>query len=206
MGDKEKERDLWSKADVISKWLIPVAVVILTFVINDEVRENDAKQKTFEVAVAVLQSPESVKVPHVRDWALGVFEKATGVAGSKLPEEAKRELQRGDHLPATYPAGASQSRIRILRLRGAPAEAVQRVLDELRKAGYNIASTSEREPRLFPNSSEVRYYYPTDEAAAVALQAHLLTEHGVVVQVNDRSKDQDAAQHRPGDLHLYLRE
>jgi hypothetical protein len=207
-GEGSKEKDRWDKADVVGKWLIPVAVAVATIWFNSALKEREARQNTFEVAIGILKAPNSGETQQLREWALGVFRDVTGIASAKLPSGAVEELKQGAQLPSTSRLQLpipGQLRVSIFRLEGASADPSERLKSDLMAAGYTNVTTAQRPQSLFPNKAEVRFYYPPDSQNAQSLSDHINSALGIATQVNDRSQDPDASRHRRGDLHVYVR-
>jgi hypothetical protein len=210
MAEKEpfKKRDLWDKADVAGKWLIPTVVLFATLWFNSALKEREANQKTFEVAIGVLRAPGSDETKVLRQWALAEFQKVAGTAGATLPTEAIEEIKKGAQLPGTSQLQlptAGELRVSIIRLEGSSAEQSERVRSALITAGYTNVSATERPLNSFPDRAEVRFYYPADSQNAKSLSDYINSAFGIAIQPNDRSQDRDASRHRAGDLHIYLR-
>ena len=101
-----KKRDLWDKADVIGKWLIPLAVVFATIWFNSSVKQREENQKTLEIAIGILQAPPSKETANLRNWAVEKAEKAgisqKGVEelrnGAQLPEGAQTAQAKGYYI------------------------------------------------------------------------------------------------------------
>jgi hypothetical protein len=209
VADGKERKNLWDKADVLSKWLIPVVVAVGTVGVTMQTSDRQARMKTFEVAAGILQAEgASKKTPGLYKWAVEVFKETTGTADADLTQPALDELNGGVQIPtprvSVQSSTESTPRVRILRLAGAPAAVMQPVEEGLRQAGLEVLPVAERPAGAFPRESEVRFYYKTDEAAASALQQYLRSL-GITTRLNDRSGDNDAALHRRGDLHVYLR-
>lgn len=167
-----------------------------------------ANQKTFEVAVGILQAPKSDETQFLRGWALEQFQKVTGVANAKLPSGAIEEIRKGAQLPSTSQLRLPTSRevrVSIIRLKGAVADESELIKSALISAGYASVTTAERPQDSFPNRAEVRFYYLADKENAKALSDYINGVLNIATQINDRSQDQDASSHRPGDLHVYVR-
>jgi hypothetical protein len=209
MGDGQQRRDFWDKADVLSKWLIPVVVAIGTVVVTMQTSDRQARMKTFEVAAGILHAEgASKKTPELYKWAVEVFKETTGAADANLTQPALDELNGGVQIPtprvSVQSSAESTSRVRILRLAGAPAAVAEAVAEGLRQTGVEAPAVAERSVADFPRESEVRFYYKTDEAAASALKQYLISL-GIPARLNDRSGDNDATLHLRGELHAYLR-
>jgi len=208
-NDSSKKKDQWEKADVVGKWLIPVTVALATVFFNSGQKAREAKEKSFEVAISILQAPKTDDTKQLREWALSVFTDVTGTASSELPKGAEQELREGVPLPSTPqpgPPGAGQLRVSIIRLEGAPPDQSERIRADLASAGgYTVVSMTQRSADAFPSRPEVRFYYPADSQNAQALSDHLKNSLGIATQVNNRSQDEDALKHRPGELHIYVR-
>ena len=214
-----EEKDFWDKADVVGKWLIPVAVVLATLWFNSALNtreagqraseaERAANQKTFEVAVGILQAPKSDETQFLRGWALEQLQKVSGVANSKLPSGAIEEIQKGAQLPSTSQLRLPtprEVRVSIIRLKEAVADESERIKSALITAGYANVTTTERPQDSFPDRAEVRFYYLADRENAKALSEYINRVLNIATQVNDRSQDQDVSSHRAGDLHVYVR-
>jgi hypothetical protein len=214
-----EEKDFWDKADVVGKWLIPVAVVLATLWFNSALNtreagqraseaERAANQKTFEVAVGILQAPKSDETQFLRGWALEQLQKVTGVANAKLPSGAIEEIQKGAQLPSTSQLRLPtprEVRVSIIRLKEAVADESERIKSALITAGYANVTTTERPQDSFPDRAEVRFYYLADRENAKALSEYINRVLNIATQVNDRSQDQDVSSHRAGDLHVYVR-
>jgi hypothetical protein len=207
-SESPKEKDRWDKADVVGRWLMPIAIAAATFWFDSALKERESRQKTFEVAIGILQAPSSADTQQLREWALGVFQKATGTAYTALPSEAIKELRGGAQLPSTSQLRLptpGQLRVSIIRLEGASTDQSERIKSALIAAGYTNVATTERSQNLFPKRAEVRFYYPADSQNAQSLSDFINTNLGIPIQVNDRSRDLDAPVHRQGDLHVYVR-
>jgi hypothetical protein len=216
---KAKKRDRWDKADVVGKWLIPVAVVLATFWFDYTLKEREARQrtfeveraanqKTFEVAIGVLQAPKSDETQFLRGWALEEFRKVTGIANANLPSGAIEEIQKGAQLPGTSQLRLptpGELRVSIIRLKGASADESERIKSALSTAGYTNVTTAERPQDSFPDTAEVRFYFPADSQNAKSLSDYINGILGVATRVNDKSQEQDVSSHRPGDLHVYVK-
>ena len=214
-----EEKDFWDKADVVGKWLIPVAVVLATLWFNSELNKREAdqraseakraaNQKTFEVAVGILEAPKSDETQFLRGWALEQLQNVTGVANAKLPIGAIEEIQKGAQLPSTSQLRLPtprEVRVSIIRLKGAVAEESERIKSDLNAAGYANVTMDERPQDSFPNKAEVRFYYEADRENAKALSEYINRVRNIATQVKDKSQDQDASSHRAGDLHVYVR-
>ena len=136
------------------------------------------------------------------------LQKVTGVANAKLPSGAIEEIQKGAQLPSTSQLRLPtprEVRVSIIRLKGAVADESERIKSALITGGYENVTTTERPRDSFPNRAEVRFYYLADRENAKALSEYFNRVLNIATQVNDRSQDQDASSHRPGDLHVYVR-
>lgn len=93
--NKPKPKDRWDKADIVGRLLtstlIPVGLGIGGFYVSVALQDRAAKQKTAEIAVAVLQS-NNKSTPELRAWALGVFNSTLLEAKHPLPSAAQKEL------------------------------------------------------------------------------------------------------------------
>src|SRR5215471_15426586 len=76
-NDSSKKKDQWEKADVVGKWLIPVTVALATVFFNSGQKAREAKEKSFEVAISILQAPKTDDTKQLREWALSVFTDVT---------------------------------------------------------------------------------------------------------------------------------
>lgn len=214
-----EEKDFWDKADVVGKWLIPVAVVLATLWFNSELNKREAgqraseaeraaNQKTFEVAVGILQAPKSDETQVLRGWALDQFQKVTGVANSQLPSGAIEEIKKGAQLPSAPQLRLPtprEVRVSIIRLKGTAAAKSEQIRSDLNNGGYANVTMDERPQDSFPDKAEVRFYYVEDRENAKALSEYINQVLNIATQVKDKSQDQDASHHRPGDLHVYVK-
>lgn len=203
-----KNKDRWDKADTVGKLLIPIAIALATFWFDSSLKNREAKQKTFEVAIGILQAPKSDETQQLRQWALGVFQNMTGIAKLPTSPGANKELQQGTQLPLTSQLqmpNPERLRISIIRVEGTPADQSEQIKSALIDANYTNVTTTERPQSLFPDKAEIRFYYPSDSQNAQSLNNYINKVLGITIQVNDRSQDQDASRHRPGDLHVYIR-
>lgn len=206
--ESPKKKDIWDVADVIGKLLIPIAIAAATLWFDSSRKESEAKQKTLEVALEILKAPKSAETEQLRGWALKVFQEVTGNASAGLPPGAIQELQQGTQLPSTSQLqlpNPGQLRVFIMRLEGTSAEQSERIRSELIAAGYTNVTLAERPQSLFPDRAEVRFYYPADSQNAQSLSDYITQTLRIPTQVNDRSQDRDTSNHRPGDLHIYLK-
>jgi hypothetical protein len=131
--DSSKKSGFWDIADVVGKWLIPIVVVLATLWFNSAQNQREAsqkafegqraeKQKTFEVAIGILQAPKSNETEKLRGWALGVFQAVTNNAYGTLPPGAVEEINKGAQLPALSQLrlpNPGPVRVFIIRLVGA---------------------------------------------------------------------------------------
>jgi len=96
-------------------------------------------------------------------------------------------------------------RVSIIRLEDATTDQSDQIRKALSDCGYGDVTMSARSG-AFPERAEVRYYFSSDSQNAQNLSDYINGHvKGVVTISNDRSQDQDASAHRPGDLHVYLR-
>ncbi|HEV8428950.1 MAG TPA: hypothetical protein VGQ41_13695 [Pyrinomonadaceae bacterium] len=209
MTDNESfnKKDQWDRADVIGKLLIPIMIAAATLWFDYSRRVGEAQQKTFEIAIEILRSPQSSETEQLRSWALQVLQKETGAASSQLPQKAIQELQQGT-LPGTSELrlqNSGQLRVAIIRLEGTPNDPSEKIKSALADAGYTNVTTSERAQDVFPSNAEVRFYYPADSVNAQSLSDYISRNLGIPMQIKDRSQDRDASSHRLGDLHVYIR-
>jgi lysozyme len=90
-----RKRDIWDKADIIGKLtgsiLIPVVVASTGIYVNAALQERASKQKTFEIAITILQSKDS-SIPQLKAWAQSVFAETVAGANQPLPAAAQKEL------------------------------------------------------------------------------------------------------------------
>jgi hypothetical protein len=208
-SESTKKKDVWEKADVVGKSLIPITVALATIWFNSALKEREARQKTLEVAIGILQAPNSDETKQLREWALGVFRVETGAASAELPGEAVKELQQGTQLPSISQLrlpSTGQVRVSIIRLLGTSPDQSERIKSALIIGGYPNVTTTEEPQDLFPKKAEVRFYYPGDRQNAESLSNYISNQSmGVATEISDKSRDPDASKHRPGDLHVYIR-
>jgi hypothetical protein len=208
MFEDSKKKDIWDRADVIGKLLIPIVVVAATLSFDASKKQSEARQKTLEVAIDILKSPKSSETEQLRNWALTVFQKETGTASANLTEGATQELQKGTPLPGSprlQLQNSEQLRVAIIRLQGTSPDQSEKIRSALADGGYTNVTLTERAQDVFPGKPEVRFYYPADSQNAQTLNDYISGTLGIPIQVNDRSQDRDASSHRPGDLHVYIR-
>jgi hypothetical protein len=207
MFEDSKKKDIWDRADVIGKLLIPIVVVAATLSFDASKKQSEARQKTLEVAIDILKSPKSSETEQLRSWALIVFQKETGTASANLTEGATQELQNGTPLPGPprlqLPTSA-QLRVAIIRLQGTPPDQSEKIRSALADGGYTNVTLTER-AGVFPDKPEVRFYYLADSQNAQALNDYISGTLGIPITVSNKSQDPDASSHRPGDLHVYIR-
>jgi hypothetical protein len=149
-SEKSKSKNLWEKADIISKWLIPVAIALATIWFNSTLKEREARQKTFEVAIGILQAPKSDETHQLREWALGVFQDVSGKAYAGLPIKAVQEIREGAQIPSTSQLRlptSGQLRVSIIRLEGTPPAQSDQIKTALVSAGY-VNVTTENAPQV----------------------------------------------------------
>ncbi|MGK7927813.1 MAG: hypothetical protein AB4290_21680 [Spirulina sp.] len=202
-----QKKDYWDKADIVSKWLIPIIIVFVTIWFDSAQREREARQKTLEAAIAVLQAPQSDDTQELRAWALQTFKKLTEEASADLTPEAVDEL-KNTPLPTGSPPldipNPERLRVSIIRFEGSSDDKSEQIKSALIAGKYNnIRMTERRAP--FPDNSEVRFYYPADSQNAKSLRDYIHNVLDFEIELNDRSLDDDATSHRPGDLHVYIR-
>ncbi len=197
-----KERDLWDKADVTSKWLIPVVVALATIGFNRLTSIREASQKRFEIAVGILRAEPDPKQPKLRQWAIDTF-----TAETNINPEVQAEIKNGP-IPTSAPAQAppsGQARLSIIRLQGSGTDASDKLSQAVPSGTFSRVTSREAPADAFPGQSEVRYYYAADKASAQALVETIKQTLNVQVAINDRSGDPGISGHRPGDLNAYLR-
>lgn len=204
MAEKGEPRDFWDKADVASKWLIPVAVAVATLGFNMLTSARQAKEKNLEVAISILQVPSGPQSTALRKWALSVFASQTGIQ-----EAAIEELKQGESLPTSLPiqqpVNAPSLKVSIIRLQGSPTTDADRITQALSSGTYSRITSREAPANAFPDQSEVRFYFPEDKQSAQALSETINQSLNVQTRLRDRSQDADVSNHRRGDLNVYLR-
>lgn len=203
-----RTRDRWEKADVLGKWIIPVAVALATVLFESGQRISEAKQKTLEVAINILQAPKTDDNENLRAWALGVLSNATGTASAALSAPAEKELRDGAPLPSPHqsePPDPEQVRVSIIRLEAA-SENAERLRSSLASAGYKNVMMVQGSEKVFPKVSEVRYYHNEDQGQAEVLSDHIQSVLRIGMKVTPKTDALNALRHRPGDFHIYLRE
>jgi hypothetical protein len=103
MNPSDGKKDIWDKVQVTAvstaAVAVPVALALIGHAFNNAIKEKDVRVKTVEIAISVLnQDPEKVKTPHLRNWAISVVDRFSGI---QLQQEASEELKT-KALPATY--------------------------------------------------------------------------------------------------------
>jgi hypothetical protein len=120
MDDSKPTKDGWDKTQIIATLiaavLIPVALGLSSFWLNDNMKnrelaaqnfaqERDRRLRIFEVAVGILQQDpkNNPETSALRKWAINVF---VDFSGEQVPEKARRELEKK---PLPRLSGASTS-------------------------------------------------------------------------------------------------
>jgi hypothetical protein len=206
MTDPSKtKKDPWDKADIIAKILIPLTALGVTLLFNN----GRASQKTFEVAIQVLQSSNSDKLPSVRKWAIDVFQKYTSMPfeDKALKELEKNPLPSGGIPRIVFPNPEQLRRISIIRPITEPIALSQKIKKALSadEKYKNVNITMDTRPaNQFPNSADTRFYYTADRANAQALNDYIKSKLEINSKLNDRSTHPDAYKHIQGELHVYI--
>lgn len=193
--------------DVIGKLLIPVVIAWATIRAEASLKKREADEKAFEVAVNILQSNNSTKIPALRNWAIGIFKNTTGASDNELSTAAVNELRQGASLPNGRPLalpGSSHLRVLIVRPKGTASENSDRIREALAEGGY-LNSSAVETTGVFPSQTEVRFYHPEDSASAAALQTYMEQSLHIPTRLNDSSHRADAGEHIVGELHVYVR-
>jgi hypothetical protein len=201
MGNGD-ERDRWDKADITSKWFIPVVVALTTVGFNWMTSKREASQKRFEIAVGILRAEPDPKKPNLRIWAVKTFTDETNV-----DPEVQAEIKNGA-IPTTTPTQApssGQARLSIIRLQGSGTDASDKLSQALPSGSFSRITSREAPADAFPSQSEVRYYYAADKQSAEALIETIKQTLNLQVFPNNRTGDPGVSSHRPGDLNVYLR-
>jgi lysozyme len=106
-----KLKDLWDKIDIVGRLLgsilIPVGLAVTGYLVNSALAERQAKEKTAEIAVSILQSKDS-STPELKAWARGVFNATLASADQPLSAKAEHELATKP-LPAAIPNSTTGS-------------------------------------------------------------------------------------------------
>ena len=205
--DQKQTKDSWDRADIIGKLIISVAALLITVCLNTSAARRQSNEKMLDVAVRILERPDTSTSDSLRTWALTLFRNAAKVSWAELPAKADSALSNGAQLPApaawTLP-NPGQLRVRILsKFGGTQTGLAAQIRDSLVALGYS--DTEAREVRgEFPNSTEVRYYYPEDGANARSLNEHL--KHLLNLKTRSNSEPHPASNHVPGELHVYLQQ
>lgn len=191
-------------ADIGSKWLIPITVVLVTWIYTDGQKSREQNQRDFETAVSILNSSPNADAPFTHQWAVKTFAEKTNIS-----VEAKKELASGVKLSATGPILqlpiAGPLRVSIIRLQGSSDASSKTLAGALVAASYTNVAMLERPLSRFPDQPEVRYYYTDDEANALALLAFVQRELNPKFVLNDRISERDEQRHHSGDLHIYIK-
>ena len=95
MHDDGPHKDNWDKArsaaGTVSLVAVPLLVAIIGSTLNSSIKDAELRQRTVELAIAVLQEPPDIdEASRLREWAITVINQYSGVP---LPEDAKKELQ-----------------------------------------------------------------------------------------------------------------
>jgi hypothetical protein len=104
-----KPKDVWDKIDVIGKLigsiLVPVAVAVVGLLINTGLQSRSDAEKTFEIAVQVLQSEKSTRQPDLYRWALGTVTSTVAKSDYPWSEAVQRDVTQRP-LPTPYGRGS----------------------------------------------------------------------------------------------------
>jgi hypothetical protein len=100
MDRSDAKRDVWDKLQVTAvstaAVAVPVALALIGYEFNSAIKDKDVRVKTVEIAINVLiQDPQTIKTPHLRDWAINVVDRYSGI---QLEKAATEEL-KGTRLP-----------------------------------------------------------------------------------------------------------
>jgi lysozyme len=120
---RPKPKDVWDKADILGRLLgsilIPVGLAVAGFYVNSALQDRQAKEKTAEIAVTILQSKDN-SMPELRTWALGVFNQTLVAADQPLSTKALDELDNAPLPSAGMGATAVKNVARFEGFRSGP--------------------------------------------------------------------------------------
>lgn len=86
------EKDIWDKAEIVSKFLVPLVVAISVLIWNGQRTRADTSATMIKIALGVLQSDIDPKKPDaaLREWAIEVMRNPD--SPPRLSEQAALEL------------------------------------------------------------------------------------------------------------------
>lgn len=205
-AERPKPLGRWEKADIGAKILISLTALSVTWYAGNAAQAREANEKMMDVAIRILESPETRETATLRPWALKVFQKAANVSWEDLSPEAATALAKGGQLPPPETwvlPNPQQLRIRILFPGQATGNHAFQIRDSLVAGGY--ADTEVRpENGSFPDSTEVRFYYAADSANAWALNQYL--QHLLPTKSRPNDSSGRARGHVQGELHVYVKQ
>ncbi|MDP1859559.1 MAG: hypothetical protein Q8K82_12865 [Gemmatimonadaceae bacterium] len=96
-----KTKDLWDKLAVVAQFLIPISVVLVGFIVNSALKQQEIRAEYVKLAVAALQSPDQTgPAREVKKWALSVLDRMSPVP---MPPELEADalgiqIERGGYV------------------------------------------------------------------------------------------------------------
>lgn len=163
MADETSRGLQWVNAisALVAALAIPIVLAVLGHSYSTALKEREIQSHFVELALAVLKEPPRPENQAVREWALDVVDRYSGVP---LGEEASRELASAVSFPAPV---STTSRVYLLAGRGASAPLLDSLRADLSRAGFNVvgqnaALVDEGRPQV----PEVRYFNLSDKAEA----------------------------------------
>lgn len=192
----------WQAVNAISGLLaavcIPIVLALVGQCYSSALKEREIQGHFVELALSILKEPPRQESRAVREWALSVVDKYSGVP---LGAVARKELADSVSLPLPRPASAA-SRVYLL----AGNRGKQAMLDSIRAAlttagfpvlGENSALIDEGRP----SAPEVRYFNDADGAESEAIAERLRVWLRTPTLIAKFYRDPKA---RPGYIEIWL--
>lgn len=73
------KKDWWDKGEILLKAAIPLMAAFLLYYYDSRVRDREVNVKYVEVAIGILKAPPDQQTAHLRDWAIAVVDKHSGL-------------------------------------------------------------------------------------------------------------------------------
>ena len=120
-NNKDKaDKDNWDKADIVSKFFIPLVVAVSVLWWNADRTKSDRSATMIQIAIGVLSKDPETKtlVDPLREWAISVLQNPTSppVLGDSAADQLRsRGIEWGTNATAMMDAGSVRKIEEILR-------------------------------------------------------------------------------------------
>ena len=89
-----QQKDRWDKAQILGTWAILLVIAFIGWRVDTSLKEGETRSRMIEMAVGILQEKPAPEVAALREWAVHVMERNSGVSGVNLTSEQLEKLRQ----------------------------------------------------------------------------------------------------------------